>query len=47
MRWDSDWVRDAFSLEFLKIFLAIKRAEYRQFMGDVGELRWRWYLSNA
>jgi glutamine synthetase len=29
------------------VFLAVKRAEYRQFMGEVGEQDWRWYLSNA
>ncbi|MDQ6465395.1 glutamine synthetase [Paraburkholderia madseniana] len=31
----------------LKVFLAIKRAEYRQFMGEVGEQDWRWYLNQA
>ncbi|WP_442964508.1 hypothetical protein [Pseudomonas sp. MMS21 TM103] len=29
------------------MYLAIKRAEYRQFMAEVGEQDWRWYLSNA
>ena len=43
----SDWARDAFGADFLKVFLAVKRAEYRQFMGEVGEQDWRWYLSNA
>jgi glutamine synthetase len=43
----SGWARDAFGAEFLKVFLAVKRAEYRQFMGEVGEQDWRWYLSNA
>ncbi|MBI6633523.1 hypothetical protein YA0871_12700 [Pseudomonas paralactis] len=26
---------------------AVKRAEYRQFMGEVGEQDWRWYLHQA
>ena len=43
----SSWARDAFGADFLKVFLAVKRAEYRQFMGEVGEQDWRWYLSNA
>lgn len=43
----SSWARDAFGGDFLKVFLAVKRAEYRQFMGEVGEQDWRWYLSNA
>ena len=43
----SGWARDAFGADFLKVFLAVKRAEYRQFMGEVGEQDWRWYLSNA
>jgi hypothetical protein len=30
--------------EFLGVYLAVKRAEYRQFMGEVGEQDWRWYL---
>jgi glutamine synthetase len=43
----SEWAREAFGEQFLKVFLAVKRAEYRQFMGEVGEQDWRWYLSNA
>lgn len=43
----SSWARDAFGGDFLKVFLAVKLAEYRQFMGEVGEQDWRWYLSNA
>ena len=27
--------------------LAIKQEEYRQFMGEVGEQDWRWYLNQA
>ncbi|MDH0484698.1 glutamine synthetase family protein, partial [Pseudomonas sp. GD04015] len=40
----SDWAREAFGAEFLGVYLAVKRAEYRQFMGEVGEQDWRWYL---
>ncbi|WPC05014.1 glutamine synthetase family protein [Pseudomonas benzenivorans] len=43
----SAWAREALGVEFLRVYLAIKRAEYRQFMGEVGEQDWRWYLSNA
>jgi glutamine synthetase len=43
----SAWARDAFGAEFLRVYLAVKRAEYRQFMGEVGEQDWRWYLTNA
>lgn len=43
----SEWAREAFGAEFLKVYMAVKRAEYRQFMGEVGEQDWRWYLSNA
>ena len=43
----SSWARDAFGPEFLGVYLAVKRAEYRQFMGEVGEQDWRWYLHQA
>ncbi|MFK4076201.1 hypothetical protein [Pseudomonas sp. BMW13] len=43
----SSWAREALGEDFLKVFLAIKWAEYRQFMGEVGEQDWRWYLSHA
>ncbi|SFQ01568.1 glutamine synthetase family protein [Pseudomonas borbori] len=43
----STWAREALGPEFLKVYLAIKRAEYRQFMAEVGEQDWRWYLSQA
>ena len=43
----SSWAREALGEGFLKVFLAIKWAEYRQFMGEVGEQDWRWYLSHA
>nr|MBO2511539.1 glutamine synthetase [Gammaproteobacteria bacterium] len=43
----SSWARDAFGADFLGVYLAVKRAEYRQFMGEVGEQDWRWYLHNA
>jgi glutamine synthetase len=41
------WARDALGQEFLGVYLAVKRAEYRQFMAEVGEQDWRWYLTEA
>ena len=43
----SAWARDALGSEFLGVYLAVKRAEYRQFMAEVGEQDWRWYLTQA
>ncbi|HEX5843036.1 MAG TPA: glutamine synthetase, partial [Pseudomonas sp.] len=43
----SAWAKQALGEEFLKVFLAIKWAEFRQFMGEVGEQDWRWYLTHA
>jgi glutamine synthetase len=43
----SAWARDALGAEFLGVYLAVKRAEYRQFMAEVGEQDWRWYLTQA
>jgi len=43
----STWAREAFGAEFLKVFLAIKWREYRQFSTEVGEQDWRWYLTHA
>ncbi len=43
----STWAKEALGEDFLKVFLAIKWAEFRQFMGEVGEQDWRWYLSHA
>jgi glutamine synthetase len=43
----SSWARDALGADFLRLFLSIKQAEYRQFMGEVGEQDWRWYLNQA
>ncbi|WP_437883231.1 glutamine synthetase family protein [Pseudomonas sp. LRF_L74] len=43
----SAWAREALGEGFLRVYLAIKRAEYRQFMGEVGEQDWRWYLTQA
>jgi len=44
---DSAWARQALGADFLKVYLAIKRTEYREFMGEVGEQDWRWYLHHA
>ncbi|GLZ87885.1 hypothetical protein Pres01_39360 [Metapseudomonas resinovorans] len=43
----SSWARDAFGTAFLGVYQAVKRAEYRQFMSEVGEQDWRWYLNQA
>jgi len=43
----SHWAKEALGEDFLKVYLAVKREEYRQFMGEVGEQDWRWYLTNA
>ncbi|MFZ5960117.1 glutamine synthetase family protein [Pseudomonas knackmussii] len=43
----SAWAKEAFGEEFLKIFLAIKWEEFRQFVSEVGEQDWRWYLTHA
>jgi glutamine synthetase len=43
----SAWAREALGEDFLKVYLAVKRTEHRQFMAEVGEQDWRWYLSNA
>ncbi|MNF39818.1 Gamma-glutamylputrescine synthetase PuuA [compost metagenome] len=43
----SSWARDAFGTAFLGVYLAVKRAEYRQFMAEVGQQDWSWYLTQA
>jgi len=43
----SSWAKEALGEDFLKVYLAVKREEYRQFMAEVGEQDWRWYLNNA
>ncbi|UVE19310.1 glutamine synthetase family protein [Pseudomonas sp. LS44] len=43
----SNWASEALGAEFLGVYLAVKRAEYRQFMAEVGEQDWRWYLTNT
>ena len=43
----SPWALRAFGAGFLKVYLAVKRAEYRQFMGEVSEQDWRWYLDQT
>ena len=43
----SAWARDAFGSDFLGVYLAVKTAEHRQFMAEVGEQDWRWYLTQA
>lgn len=43
----STWARAALGDACIDIYLAIKRAEYSQFMAEVGEQDWRWYLQHA
>jgi glutamine synthetase len=43
----SAWIKEALGDRFIEVYLAIKRAEYRQFMAEVGEQDWRWYLTHA
>ncbi len=43
----SEWAKEAFGEAYLKVYLAIKYTEYREFMGEVGEQDWRWYLVHA
>ncbi|HVW68745.1 MAG TPA: glutamine synthetase family protein [Steroidobacteraceae bacterium] len=43
----SDWAREVCGADFLKVYLAVKRAEYGQFTSEVGEQDWRWYLHQA
>ncbi|OEC50563.1 glutamine synthetase family protein [Pseudomonas sp. ENNP23] len=43
----STWAREAFGEAFLGVYLAVKRAEYRQFMAEVSEQDWRWYMDQA
>ncbi|THG79930.1 glutamine synthetase [Pseudomonas sp. A-1] len=43
----SAWAREALGEDFHRVYLAIKQEEYRQFMGEVGEQDWRWYLGHA
>ena len=43
----SSWAHEAFGGAFLGVYMAVKRAEYRQFMAEVGEQDWRWYLTQA
>ncbi|WP_236207661.1 glutamine synthetase family protein [Pseudomonas tohonis] len=43
----SAWAKEALGEGFLDIFLAIKWEEFRQFVSEVGEQDWRWYLTHA
>ena len=40
----SQFLAEALSPEFLKIFLAIKEQEYARFTAEVSELDYAWYL---
>ncbi|WP_263262909.1 glutamine synthetase family protein [Pseudomonas sp. RIT-PI-S] len=43
----SAWAWEAFGEGFMQVYMAVKRAEYRQFMAQVSEQDWRWYLTQA
>ena len=43
----SEWAKEALGEAYVKVYLAIKYTEYREFMGEVGEQDWRWYLTTA
>ncbi|WP_413243548.1 hypothetical protein [Pseudomonas sp.] len=43
----SSGAKDALGADFLKVFLAKKHEEHRQFMGDVGKQDRRGYLTQA
>lgn len=43
----SEWAREALGESFLKVYLATKMQEYREFVGEVEEQDWRWYLTQA
>lgn len=43
----SAWARETLGDDFLSVYLAVKRAEYRQFMAEVGTQDWQWYLNQA
>ena len=43
----SAWASTTFGADFLKVYVAIKRAEYGAFMSEVSEQDWRWYLHQA
>ena len=43
----SAWACEALGADFHRVYLAIKQGEYRQFMAEVGEQDWRWYLGHA
>ena len=44
---ESVWAHEALGADYLHVYLAIKQTEYRQFMAEVGEQDWRWYLGTA
>jgi glutamine synthetase len=43
----SSWAQEALGADFLRVYLAIKWAEFGQFVSEVGEQDWRWYLTHA
>jgi glutamine synthetase len=43
----SEWAHEALGEDFLKVYLATKQQEHREFVGEVGEQDWRWYLTHA
>ena len=43
----SSWLREVLGEPFFEVYRALKRQEYAEFMGEVGEQDWRWYLTHA
>ncbi len=43
----SDWIKQVLGSDFHRIYTKLKRAEYHQFMAEVGAQDWHWYLTHA
>ncbi|QYJ76521.1 glutamine synthetase family protein [Shewanella sp. FJAT-52076] len=43
----SGWMKSVLGEDFHRIYGKIKRAEYQQFMAEVGQQDWQWYLTHA
>ncbi|MCL2916923.1 glutamine synthetase family protein [Shewanella litorisediminis] len=43
----SEWMKTVLGEDFHRIYGRIKRAEYQQFMAEVGHQDWQWYLTHA
>ncbi|ABL99381.1 glutamine synthetase family protein [Shewanella amazonensis] len=43
----SEWMKSVLGEDFHRIYGRIKRAEYQEFMAEVGQQDWHWYLTHA